>query len=1546
MRFDCRVKDVYCTKCKSSGSHVASTCRNNDRGRSSSRGRDNSRGRNASRGRDRNRNDSKNNRKDSRGQTPGHRDRSDSRRRSNSRNDRHRARSVDHTETLGHEIVNRVTTTGQDYDDNDADDRDEDGFTEGHFTDNCYRITAINDDNADSSAEENDADESISDDITPADEFTEGNYVGESEDSDEDETAETVDMDKSNKDEDLTAEECKKLLSKGENDESVMETDVALAVDNRHSVEEPHMADTDIEYYWSDDDEDETVNHRADDSDNELMISLMTTNKQDMSVILSDSETRRQREKIFPSLCHSCQEIVKYFPLREADTGMLFPTESDIVTRTDSVYFDRQKCDSQSRHEMSARGNQTDISHNDPHGARETHGARENHFCYRLASNNQTPTVQMDFSTKPNSRISFSIHSCPDTGATKSVIRAGIVRDKKLQILPSGDASLRDAQGVYMKVEGKVRVYVSIRGGKKVLIEALVSSSLADNFLLCWRDQKSLGILPNAWPYPPGSDHWVRIAKEGWMSTNSPELSRQMSDSGLATVGTSTEIQGLQRKVERMVREDSNPPTPPADTKDRPEIAETLAEMLQRDTWPPHEWPAPIREVVKKYSDVFSDSLEGRKRIAGPAHSFEVLPGATPYRCHGTRHTPIHWQAEAKRVIDEALKAGIIERWDDPSDWLSPAHFVEKTGPGPLRLRLVCDLTRLNHVVIRPIHKFMTGTQIWQQVHPTSKFFAKLDCTAGYHQVEIEKGSRHLFTFILPDGKFRYTSTPMGFAPSGDIFCQATDRALRGTPALKEVDDILIQGASVEELAKSLEEVLQRCQLHHITLSVKKMQCGDTVSFAGYIISALGTDKPECRPDPTKIEALKAFKQPTNITEVRSFLGAAQQMGAWHPDLSQATLEMRTLLKQNAPFQWTADTERSFQKIKSMMSDQCNLSSFHMDWWTELITDASYLGLGFVLIQRDDNGKWHLIWCGSCSLTSAQTRYAPIMLELLAAIWGITSCAFYLRGIRSFTLRTDHKPLVGLMKKDLRDLTERQQTLREKVAIYTFTTQYLAGKLNMVADLLSRQPLWGPQTAHLCQRVIFMEDEQMAADIRSDPLLANMFEAVACDPSYKLAVKIHLEDGNKKAIPEEYRHIWSRVSLLDRKENTLMLVDGSRILVPLACRRDVLKALHLPHCGTPKTRANARSRYYWYGLSNEVKNTCDNCRTCLVMKPSQAQDPSLPLVPRTTMSPMDRVGTDIFHFGGCDWLVMCDWYSGYPMIKNMGRSHSTESVLTALEGWFRIFGYCQFLRHDNGPAYRQRFVEGLKAMGIRSEPSSPYHPESNGLAEASVKNMKGLLLKCKYERSNFDKALAQWLQTPREDGYSPSDLFFRRHLRGLLPSIPRQIDVQKGGGARDKGQQRYRDQMSGNKTPLTPLEMGDSVVLQDPKSDLWDTKAKVVEKRHNGRSYWVETEDGESFLRGRPMIRKDISSGEDITMTPRQTADSDRQLDSQDSQDTDIVTADCRDTCLGPRQDGPMTASRQTALDSTHTDRRLRGQDTDPVSRRTRSKVRFDSQNK
>ena len=131
--------------------------------------------------------------------------------------------------------------------------------------------------------EETDADESIFNDITLADEFTEGNFMGDSDTNDEDEIAEAVYMDNSNNDDDFAAEDHAQLLNNDENDETEMDADPAFGADDKTSLEEIKSTDKDIddnvEYYWSDDD-DETGDHCADDADSEVMISLMTTNRQ------------------------------------------------------------------------------------------------------------------------------------------------------------------------------------------------------------------------------------------------------------------------------------------------------------------------------------------------------------------------------------------------------------------------------------------------------------------------------------------------------------------------------------------------------------------------------------------------------------------------------------------------------------------------------------------------------------------------------------------------------------------------------------------------------------------------------------------------------------------------------------------------------------------------------------------------------------------------------------------------------------------------------------------------------------------------------------------------------------------------------------------------------------------------------------------------------------------------------------------------------------------------------------------------------------------
>ena len=74
----------------------------------------------------------------------------------------------------------------------------------------------------------------------------------------------------------------------------------------------------------------------------------------------------------------------------------------------------------------------------------------------------------------------------------------------------------------------------------------------------------------------------------------------------------------------------------------------------------------------------------------------------------------------------------------------------------------------------------------------------------------------------------------------------------------------------------------------------------------------------------------------------------------------------------------------------------------------------------------------------------------------MAIVWAILKCSFYLRGLPSFTVYTDHKPLYGVFQKDIFDLASpRLQRLREKVAMFTFNVNWVPGKTHLIADALS-----------------------------------------------------------------------------------------------------------------------------------------------------------------------------------------------------------------------------------------------------------------------------------------------------------------------------------------------------------------------------------------------------------------------------------------------------------------------------------------------------------
>ena len=101
-------------------------------------------------------------------------------------------------------------------------------------------------------------------------------------------------------------------------------------------------------------------------------------------------------------------------------------------------------------------------------------------------------------------------------------------------------------------------------------------------------------------------------------------------------------------------------------------------------------------------------------------------------------------------------------------------------------------------------------------------------------------------------------------------------------------------------------------------------------------------------------------------------------------------------------------------------------------------------------------------------------------------------------------------------------------------------------------------------------------------------------------------------------------------------------------------------------------------------------------------------------------------------------------------------------MLSHLETWFTDFGWLLVIRSDNGPQFRSEFASFCQAHGITHELASPYNPESNGLGEAAVKNMKSLVFRCKDKGENLQHALAAWLNMTCQDGTLPAQFFFGR----------------------------------------------------------------------------------------------------------------------------------------------------------------------------------------
>ncbi|KAM1432097.1 hypothetical protein ACFXTO_014661 [Malus domestica] len=297
----------------------------------------------------------------------------------------------------------------------------------------------------------------------------------------------------------------------------------------------------------------------------------------------------------------------------------------------------------------------------------------------------------------------------------------------------------------------------------------------------------------------------------------------------------------------------------------------------------------------------------------------------------------------------------------------------------------------------------------------------------GYHQLLIQDEDVPNTTFRTRYGHFEFRVMPFGLTNAPAMFMVLMNKIFRlylDRFVIVFIDDILIYSKSVDKHMKHLRLVLE--------------------SFLGHVVSTEGISV-----DPQKVSAITTWKQPRNVTEVRSFLGLAGYYRRFVKGFSATALPRNKLTRKEVEFKWEEDCEWSFQELKQRLTQAPVLALPDDSGEFEIYTDASLSGLGCVLMQHEK-----VITYASKQLKMHERNYPTHDLELGAVVFTLKIWRHYLYGEKCHIF-TDHKCLKYIFTQ--RDLNLRQRRWMELISDYNCMIEYHLGQANVVADALCQK---------------------------------------------------------------------------------------------------------------------------------------------------------------------------------------------------------------------------------------------------------------------------------------------------------------------------------------------------------------------------------------------------------------------------------------------------------------------------------------------------------
>ena len=810
------------------------------------------------------------------------------------------------------------------------------------------------------------------------------------------------------------------------------------------------------------------------------------------------------------------------------------------------------------------------------------------------------------------------------------------------------------------------------------------------------------------------------------------------------------------------------------------------------------------KELLVEFADVFSmhDYDIGRTDLV--YHRIDT-GDHRPIR-QTLRRQPAAYLDIIDKQVQDMLQHDVIEKSNSP--WASNVILARKKDGN---FRFCVDYRALNSITVQDAYPLPHIESCIDAVRG-SVYFSTLDLRAGYFNVPIFESDRDKTSFVTRRGSYRFKVMPFGLTCAPSEFQRLMDLVLCGLSfevCMVFLDDVVIFSTDFSSHLSRLRAVFQR--LRWARLKLKPSKCcllRKKISFLGHVISSEGVEM-----QAEKVAAVRDWPIPRNLHELRSFLGLLNYYRKFLPGFSQVAAPLYALLKKNAVVLWTDEQQRTFERLKELLTSGPILAFPRNEGTFIIDCDSSETGLGTVCSQMQD-GVERVIGYASRTLNRSELNYSTTRKELLAVIFSLKSYRYLLLG-RRFLIRSDHSALQYLRK--TKEPIAQEARWLEFLGQFDFDIIHRPGARHGNADSLSRRPpvedasdVTTNDTAVFCAACKL--PQLVNPDLSSIGLVGkgDLAQKQASDPEIGRFVELICSRDNCPSVSELQRESeitkmlcgqWFRFTVRDNVVYRILFgKNGETDMTPECLKNDILRASHEGmsggHFGIKRTCDQLQRRAFWFGWRRSVERFFRECTNCNCYHRGRLPRKS-PLQPIATGAPFERLSIDLTGphkptRRGSVYILTCvepftKWAESFPL-----RNKESATVAKVLvEKVFCRFGVPLCLLSDNGNEVDSAIMRDIcKFLGVDKLHTTVYKPSTNASCERFHRTLNAMIGKVlNDDQSDWDLILpflmAAYRSTRHEvTGYSPNFLTLGREVRAP-------IDLILGTGQRTEDPRSY-----------------------------------------------------------------------------------------------------------------------------------------------------------